>query len=246
MTFDQWVISRLRAHGFYAGVVDAVPGREMIEGIKRFQAAEGLKATGLADQATVNALRRDKNGSRISQQVSAILGTTVSIPAEPIWMREARRLMGITEVPGPKSNPVILGWAKLLGSWIANWYQDDDTPWCGLFVANVIATTLPSEPLPANPLGALEWNKFGRELKIPEPGAVLTFERPGGGHVGFYVGEDATHLHVLGGNQANSVNITRIERGRLRAVRYPKTVEPTMRGRVPLTTAGVPLSRNEA
>ncbi|SIP88889.1 TIGR02594 family protein [Rhizobium sp. RU35A] len=246
MTFDQWVIIRLRAHGFYAGVVDGVPGREMIEGLKRFQAAEGLKSTGLADEATVNALRRDKDGGGRSASVIAMPGKSIPIPAEPIWMREARRLMGIAEVPGPQSNPVIIGWAKALGGWVASWYKNDDTAWCGLFVANVIATTLPSEALPANPLGALNWSKFGRELKIPEPGAILTFVRPGGGHVGLYVGEDATHLHVLGGNQNNSVTITRIERGRLQAVRWPKTVEPTMRGRVVLTTAGVPVSSNEA
>ena len=240
MTFDQWVIIRLRAHGFYGGVIDAVPGREMIEGLKRFQAAEGIKVTGLADEATVNALRRSGSAG----QVPPVLPRY--IPSEPIWMREARRLMGVTEVPGPKSNPVILGWAKALGGWVASWYKDDDTAWCGLFIGNVIATTLPAEALPANPLGALNWSKFGRELKIPEPGAILTFVRPGGGHVGLYVGEDATHLHVLGGNQANSVNITRIERGRLQAVRWPKTVEPTMRGRVVLTTAGVPVSSSEA
>jgi hypothetical protein len=40
--------------------------------------------------------------------------------------------------------------------------------------------------------------------------------RSGGGHVAFAVGEDATHFHVLGGNQGARVSIMRIEKARWR------------------------------
>ena len=50
-------------------------------------------------------------------------------------------------------------------------------------------------------------------------GDVLVFSRNGGGHVGFYVGEDTTHYHVLGGNQSDSVNIARIAKNRLFGIR---------------------------
>jgi cell wall-associated NlpC family hydrolase len=50
-------------------------------------------------------------------------------------------------------------------------------------------------------------------------GDILTFKRNGGGHVGIYAGEDATHYHVLGGNQNNSVSVTRIAKSRLHQAR---------------------------
>ena len=49
----------------------------------------------------------------------------------------------------------------------------------------------------------------------------MTFKRPGGGHVGFYVGEDSTAYHVLSGNQFDKVGITRIDKSRLVAIRWP-------------------------
>ena len=43
----------------------------------------------------------------------------------------------------------------------------------------------------------------------------MVFTRAGRGHVGLYLGEDATHFHILGGNQTNNVSITRIAKVRL-------------------------------
>lgn len=162
-------------------------------------------------------------------------------------MRDARRFIGTTEIPGAKSNPVIIGWAKALGGWVAGWFTNDDTPWCGLFVANAVATTLPKEPMPNNPLGALNWAKFGRESHAAA-GAILVFSRKGGGHVGFYVGEDRTHFHILGGNQNNTVSVTRIEKGRLVSggIRWPKTGEAPIGGVVYLDASGAPVSKSEA
>ena len=236
MSFDEWLIFRLRTHGAYAGVLDKVHGRETIEALKRFQAAEKLPVTGRADEATVAALRKAPAGG--------LPGVSVSIPAEPVWMREARRFMGLKEIAGAKSNPTIMGWAKRLGGWVANYFTNDDIPWCGLAVAHWIGVTLPSEPLPTNPLSALAWAKFGSAQSVPALGAVMVFGRKGGGHVGFYVGEDPACYHILGGNQSNSVSITRIEKGRLEAIRWPRTGEPARSGRVLLTASGA-VSRNE-
>lgn len=238
-TFDEWLISRLRAAGAYAGLSDGAFGRSVIEALQRYQRAEGLPVTGQADTATVERL----------QNMEAPRATPVAPPTtspEPPWMREARRYMGIKEIPGPKSNPTILGFAKKLGGWVASYYTNDDTAWCGLFVGNCIAITLPSEPLPANPLGALEWNKFGTAVQIPAVGAIMTFTRTGGGHVGMYVGEDADAFHILGGNQANSVSITRVAKNRLAGIRWPKSVPMVSGKRVMMTAAGSPLSSNEA
>lgn len=244
MTFDEWLIDRLRAAGAYGGRMDGVHGREVIAALKRFQHGFNLPVTGKADAVTVTALRGVS-----SKNPGSNLVTYDKIPAatEPVWMREARRYIGITEIPGEKSNPTIMSWAKKLGGWIASWYTNDDTPWCGLFIGNLIATTLPEEPLLENPLGALNWKKFGVESRVVR-GAILVFERKGGGHVGLYVGEDRTHFHVLGGNQNNAVSITRIEKGRLVSggVRWPKTGESQSGGAVYLTESGAPVSKSEA
>ncbi|WCA60280.1 TIGR02594 family protein [Agrobacterium tumefaciens] len=243
-TFDEWLISQLRDAGAYGGRTDGVHGREVIKAIERFQGAYHLPLTGRADAATVDALRKVKSKNPESNLITY---AKVPVPTEPVWMREARRYIGITEIPGPKSNPAIMSWAKVLGGWIASWYQDDDTPWCGLFIGNVIAATLPREPLLANPLGALNWKKFGMEGRIAR-GAILVFERKGGGHVGIYVGEDRTHYHVLGGNQNNAVSITRIEKNRLvtGGIRWPKTGEIPVGGAVWLDASGAPISKSEA
>lgn len=239
MTFDGWLIARLRAWGSYRGTYDDAHGRAVIDAIEKFQRSENLPVTGQADAATVEALRRDpKTGDKGTLEVTP--------PAEPVWMREARRFMGLKEIVGPKSNPVIIGWAKAFGGWIASFYTNDDTPWCGLFIGHLMSQTLPREMLPANPLGALEWNKFGKRIEIPALGCIMTFTRNGGGHVGFYVGEDATHFHILGGNQLNSVSITQIEKGRLSQMRWPKTGEAYNSGRIFLSPRGVSYSTNEA
>lgn len=247
-TFGEWAISRLRIAGAYGGVNDSVEGREYFEALKRFQAAEGLKVTGKADEDTVAHLRLLRPLRPVGSEANHVISQVPPKQSvEPIWLRDARRYLGLKEIPGPKSNAKIMGWAKALGGWIASWYQDDDTPWCGLFIANVIATTLPAEPLPSNPLGALNWKKFGTESRIAR-GAILVFERKGGGHVGLYVGEDRTHFHVLGGNQANSVSITRIDKSRLvtGGIRWPKTGDAPIGGKVELSVAGAPVSKNEA
>lgn len=171
---------------------------------------------------------------------------TPPVPTTPFrpWLDEARRLQGTKEIVGKGSNPAILKWAAALGSWVKSYYSDDDIPWCGLFIAHVIGVTLPNEPLPSNPLGALNWSSFGIACQ-PTTGAILTFKRTGGGHVGLYVGEDATAFHVLGGNQSNQVNVTRIARSRHVATRWPATAPPPTTGAIPVSSAGA-LSTNEA
>lgn len=233
MSFDEWLISRLRYHGVYSGAVDGAHGRSVIAAIEKFQETQGLKVTGVADDATVAALRVDSRSgeNRLVQYASV---SSPGMPREPVWLREARRYMGLKEIAGPKSNATIMGWAKRFGGWIANYFTNDDIPWCGLFVGHLISLTLPREKLPANPLGALQWAKFGNELSVPALGAILVFSRAGGGHVGFYLGETATHYTVLGGNQLNSVSITQIARSRLvvGGIRWPATGERPALGRI--------------
>lgn len=57
MTFEQWMQSRLTAHGFPVGPIDGVIGDETIKALKAFEAKHGLTVDGTADPAVVQALR---------------------------------------------------------------------------------------------------------------------------------------------------------------------------------------------
>ncbi len=162
----------------------------------------------------------------------------------PYWLESARKAIGVTEVPGPKSNPEITGWAKRLAPWIRSFYTNDGIAWCGLFCGAMLWTYI----LPKNPLSALSWATWGYGLPNPCLGAIMVFKRSGGGHVAFYEGEDDTHYHVLGGNQGDKVSVMRIEKSRCVAIRWPNGNGPQANaiGRVYLTASGAPISQNEA
>ena len=166
---------------------------------------------------------------------------------DPAWLRAARAKLGTREATGSANNPTIIGWAKKLGTKVLGIaYNADSVPWCGVFVAACIAEDGLTPPSIA--VRAKSWATWGQNIR-PEriaPGAVLVFQRPSGGHVGFYVGEDATAYHVLGGNQGDCVSIMRIEKKRCIARRWPAG-RPVIGGPKAMTAmAGIPLSRNEA
>jgi uncharacterized protein (TIGR02594 family) len=160
--------------------------------------------------------------------------------SKPRWLEIAEGYIGVKEVPGPKNNPTIIKWLQRLKSWI----KDDSTPWCGTFCAAVMQEA--GLPYPSVFVRAKAWADYGSNLRTTHlaPGAILVFSRNGGGHVGFYVGEDATAYHVLGGNQSDAVNVMRILKVRCIATRWPKG-EPVIGGPVRLTSNGK-LSTNEA
>lgn len=141
----------------------------------------------------------------------------LNVPGLPKVINEGLRYLNISEIKGPASNEVIMKWAKELG--LEKVYTNDDIAWCGLFVAYVIQKT-GREPV-VNPLWARNWVKFGVVSPQPSLGDILVFARNGGGHVGFYIAEDNSAYHVLGGNQGNKVSIVRILKNRLLQARRP-------------------------
>lgn len=192
---------------------------------------------------------RHKDGSKIVQAeldlvLAAIEGRwtgskkpVVGTSSEPRWLIEARSLQGTREIPGPKHNTFISnGWGRLdkkLG--LTARYNDDETPWCGLFVAHCIDAS--GIEFPRLYPRALAWDDWGQPCP-PCVGAVATFKRGGGGHVGFLVGEDATRFYVLGGNQSNAVNVMPLDKARLSKTRWPKGVAVPGRS-LPRMTGGV-------
>lgn len=162
----------------------------------------------------------------------------------PRMIAEACKLFGTVEAAGAANSPTIIGWAAEVGGKVEDVYKADSIPWCGLFMA-VVAKRAGKE-VPADPLWALNWTKFGVAAGQPMLGDVLTFVRPGGGHVALYIGEDATAYHVLGGNQSDQVCFTRIAKSRLHRVRRPiYTIQPSTVRPFILKGAGQ-LSQNEA
>ncbi|MES3101255.1 TIGR02594 family protein [Sphingomonas faeni] len=164
---------------------------------------------------------------------------------EPKWLRAARATLGTREAAGSANSATILGWAKRIGTKVLGMiYNADSVPWCGVFVAYCLQED-GIEPV-AIAVRATSWSTWGQALR-PErlaPGAVLVFERPGGGHVGFYVGEDAKAYHVLGGNQGDEVTIARVAKERCIARRWP--ADRAVIGKPVQMAASRPISIDEA
>lgn len=167
---------------------------------------------------------------------------------EPAWLVAARQLINSREAAGAANSLTILGWAKHLGARVLGIvYNADSVPWCGLFVAHCLRAGGVDLSTMKVAVRAKAWATWGEPVTADRvtPGVILVFERPGGGHVAFYVGEDKAFYHVLGGNQGDAVNIMKIAKSRCIARRWPKGV-PMVGGPVMLAENGAPISRNEA
>lgn len=179
---------------------------------------------------------------------------TQDIPAQYEWLLkegapqilvEALNNYGVVEGAGDANNPLILEWAKELNGWIGEWYTQDSVPWCGLFVA--ICAKRAGFGFNQKALSAREWVNWGQPVTDAMLGDVLVFQRPEGGHVGLYAGEDGECFHVLGGNQHDMVCITRVDKSRLIAARRCqwKIDQPANVRRIWLAADGA-ISGNEA
>jgi len=146
------------------------------------------------------------------------------------WIQEARRHLGTTEIKGPRHHPAIVQfWRDIKRGGI----KDDETPWCAAFVGACLERVgIRSSRFE----GARSYEMWGEPLAGPKYGCVVVFSRAGGGHVGFVVGQDAEgNLQVLGGNQADAVNVRAFPRSRATAYRQPLGV--ALHDALPLVTA---------
>ncbi len=136
------------------------------------------------------------------------------------WITEGEKVLGLHEI---RNIEALSRWLRTDGKTLGN---PSKMPWCGDFVDTALWRALPREPRPdalgVNPYWARNWTLLGVSCK-PVLGCIAVFKRGVGGHVGFLVGEDATHFLVLGGNQGNSVSRAWIAKNRLLATRWPAT-----------------------
>jgi uncharacterized protein (TIGR02594 family) len=183
----------------------------------------------------------------------------MNVPSQYAWLPALRGLpntiklalaeLGTAEVVGKGSNKTIIAWRDELNSAGAkvSGFSDDDIPWCGLFAALITYRRLKkAAEVVKEPLWALNWAKYGVKSPKASLGDVLVFQRPSGGHVGFYVAEDDDAYHVLGGNQSNKVCITRVLKSRCVAVRRPQYVTVPAAVKPYYVSASGTISKNEA
>jgi len=132
------------------------------------------------------------------------------------WIDEARKHIGLSEIKGAGTNLTIKGWLSSLRAW----WDEDSTPWCGVFAAHCIKSA--GYELPKHWYRAKDWLNWGVEIAEPCYGCIVVFERKGGGHVGFCVGKDEKgRLMVLGGNQGDKVSIAPFDASRAAGYRMP-------------------------
>ena len=159
---------------------------------------------------------------------------------EPAWVVAGRRWLGAAEIPGSETAPMIRGWLLKLGAW----WKDDETPWCGTFVAACLRET--GQPIPKHWFRARAYLDWGVTLRAPAVGAIVIYERGGAGHVGFVVGLDKLgNLMTLGGNQGNRVSIAPFSTARVLGYRWPSGF-PMNAAALPILSATGPLSTKEA
>lgn len=161
---------------------------------------------------------------------------------EPAWTVAARSKIGTAEIPGPKHNPWILAMWKRVG---VTWFGDDETAWCGGFMAWCMAEAGIASPPKGELARAAAWASWGIACR-PQLGAIGVKRRTGGNHVFQIVGEtrDKRFFKALGGNQRNKVSIVDIAKADAFAIRWPPGVAE-MHILLPVLPAGT-ISTNEA
>jgi uncharacterized protein (TIGR02594 family) len=160
--------------------------------------------------------------------------------SDPRWLAEARKNIGLREIPGGKHNPTILKWWSLIRAP----FTDDETPWCAGFVGAMLESSGIESSRSAAARSYLNW---GRKLSNPRLGCITVFERgPRNGHVGFMVGKDARgNLLILGGNQGDAVNIKPFSASRVLGYRWPDG-EPLPSANIPSVDSNEEVSRRES
>jgi uncharacterized protein (TIGR02594 family) len=161
--------------------------------------------------------------------------TTRPVPAvdtggAPEWYKLASNEIG-THEQGNNSGPAIARYRQL-----AQCGADHD-PWCAIFVNAMFAACNP--PVPGTKSASSQ--SFRSNSHFVKPGgptlgAVVVFWREspdsGKGHVGFYRGETAESIYVLGGNEDNMVQIEPISKRQFIDYFWPASVSLPVIGKI--------------
>lgn len=169
----------------------------------------------------------------------------------PKLVNAAIQYLGIREVVGKGSNPVIMNMAKELN--VADIYTDDDMSWCALFINYLCKIT--GKPIvdikgdKYNLLRAKWLLNWGNAVPIKDMqlGDIGVLNRDGGGHV-FIIIAKAKNGNVIGigGNQSNSVTFSEFDIKRLVGVRRYYATKPPESAKQYIIASDGKLSTNES
>ena len=114
--------------------------------------------------------------------------------------------LGVKEIPGAEANPRIMEYLDTTTIRAT----DDITPWCSACI-NWVA--IEAGYAGTDSAASATWRNWGEKLNKPKRGCVIGFVRKdGSGHVGLYVSEDDTTYTILGGNQADTIKMSRFSK----------------------------------
>lgn len=139
----------------------------------------------------------------------------------------ARTYLGLEEIAGREHNPAIVAMLRE----VAPWATSDEIPWCSAFAFEVcLRLGLPRPEKDA--ARARSWLLVGTPVDLHDAQAgndVVIFKRGNShagpevldapGHVAFYVATLPGQVEVLGGNQQDSVSVSRLHQSDVLGVR---------------------------
>lgn len=133
------------------------------------------------------------------------------------WLLVAQKELDIKEVPGPKHNPRIVEYHQTCSMKAV----EDEVPWCSAFV-NWCMKEVGIQG--TGSAAAKSWISWGEEVPEKEGCVVIICNKAGSHHVGFLLETTNTSITILGGNQADSVRISKFPKGRwqIKGLRWPK------------------------
>jgi len=243
MTFQsydvRWLQRALKTLGHYPGQIDGISGPKTRAAIVEFKQGQGLWAREYVGPITLARLR-----DAVDEKPARRFGRDTA--PEPPWMVEIGKVMGLHEV---RDNAVLKAWLASDGSTLGDPIR---WPWCGDGAITALELALPNESLPpsieSNPYWARNFADYGIRCGKMY-GAVASFTRGKGGHVGFAIGYDPVRCRFLirGCNQSDSVRDSWLAASRLIDLRWPKSWPASHQRPLPIMDAsGAILSTNEA
>lgn len=201
-------------------VTDGIFGPASKRNVSKFQKSKGLPGSGNLGTQTMKLLGLVVEQEQLPQEV--IEGI------ESIGLRILRigsGELGVKEAKGTADNPRIVLYHRY--STVNNDKgMPDSVAWCSsyeCFVHEMAGLDSTNNKM------ARSWEKWGVAVKVGEglPGDTVTFYRngksSGQGHVATFLKEDKNYVWVMGGNQADEVNVTRYSKANLTGYRRHKT-----------------------
>jgi uncharacterized protein (TIGR02594 family) len=155
--------------------------------------------------------------AKLSRIKSVVVPPMPVLPSDaPEWIKIAYKERGQTEIPGPQENPRIVEYFATIGE-KAN-YRDDVDDWASAFVEWSFNKAGIDGPKNDDPFAWLRW---GEKVDHPRFGCVAVLSFSGLRHVGFFFSDNGESILVLGGNQDDTVNVSRYSKSDVVGYRCP-------------------------